>query len=684
MRTIEKKNIVVDVVVLGGSLAATVTALALSSKGLSVALLDRGQHPRFGLGESLLKPTVYWMRLLAFKYQLPQLDILANLDKIHTTIGPTSGIKKCFGFLQHRAGEESIKNMWWSSIPISYEEDISEAHLFRQDVDSYLFNECVKSCHLVMPGVDISAIDVGASGVSLCADNNAIEAKYIIDATSANSLLANQFDLRDSPTRLKTQSRTIFTHMINVRKYDECPAANKAAINWHEGTLHHLVEEGWIWVIPFDNHPRSKNSLVSVGMTFINQTEKSNITAEQEWACLLDKYPVLKQQFSQAKPVRPWISTGKLQYSSKQATGERYCLLGASYGGVDALFSRGILNTLQSIYLTVDKVTTACQQNDFNNKNFTAIDDLQANSLEINDLLTFGNYCASGSTRLTTWWLSIWTLVEQHSVQHVYGSLLEAMDDPELDWKGIDQRYSAGQAISNQDMLLSFLREAVTSMELYKDGDIDQVQVDSQLRVLASPFQDVGFTFEGYESLLTEFGFNSSARTMLQTEHNLVYLLEVIDSSLQSAEKLRKRPLLKYVVRLLTNKIYQEKRKSRKKSSALVLEFKADALNQLLTDIESKWSINQPNHSAEAENISKIYSLNYRSQPIQNSIIRQEQKRYITMQSIVQFKDIKVQGEVFLKEITGDKIECVVIAEDNDSYQTISLIFDSCLLGTRE
>lgn len=671
-------NARVDVIVLGGSLSATVTALTLSAQGLKVALLDSGQHPRFALGESLLKPTVYWMRLLSLKYQVPQLDILANVDKIFKAIGPTSGIKKCFGFVQHQANQDFIKDKWWSNIPINYEEDISEAHLFRQDIDSYMFNECVKACHLVKPGINIDSIDIGSSEVTVCAGTDIIKSKYIVDATSSKSILANQFALRDSPTRLKSKSRTIFTHMINVKKYDDCPAAEKAALSWHEGTLHHLLEEGWIWVIPFDNHPQSKNALVSVGMSFINQTEKSNKTAQQEWNDLLEKYPVLNQQFSQATPVRPWVSTGRLQYSSKSSTGERYCLLGQSYGGVDALFSRGLLNTLQSIYLTVDKVATACKENNFAKENFVIIDELQADLLEINDLLTYGNYCASGSTLLTTWWLSIWTLVEQNSIAHVYGSLLEVMENPDIDWKIIDERYSQGQAISQQKTIQDFLNEAVSCMEIYQNGDIGESEAGKRLQVLSVPFEKFGFRFENYQNLLTLFGFNSSAGIVLQAEHDLVYLIEIIDNQLHSTVKLKKQPLIKYIIRLLTQKIH--KARCRDNTKEIMFDSQGDSLYRLLTEIESKWQINTPFKSTISKKIKKLHCLSYLSLPIKHSIIQQKRKTFTGMFSLINFQDSQVNLSVYVNELTDNKLECVVLSEVENCYQEVRITLDRDVL----
>ena len=57
--------------------------------------------------------------------------------------------------------------------------------------------------------------------------------------------------------------------MIDVRPFDECleaGAPRPPLAAWHQGTLHHIFREGWMWVIPFNNHPESTNPVVSVGL----------------------------------------------------------------------------------------------------------------------------------------------------------------------------------------------------------------------------------------------------------------------------------------------------------------------------------------------------------------------------------------------------------------------------------
>ena len=46
------------------------------------------------------------------------------------------------------------------------------------------------------------------------------------------------------------------------------------------------------------------------------------------------EFPGITAQFRQAKAVRDWTRTGRIQYGAKQVVGDRYCLLGQAAGAV--------------------------------------------------------------------------------------------------------------------------------------------------------------------------------------------------------------------------------------------------------------------------------------------------------------------------------------------------------------
>ena len=197
--------------------------------------------------------------------------------------------------------------------------------------------------------------------------------------------------------------------MVDVPPFDE--AHNPLPISYHKGTLHHCFERGWFWVIPFDNHSLSTNPLVSVGLTIDpRRYPKPDISPEKEFIEFLKIYPSVAEQFKDAKAVRPWVSTDRLQYSSKKTAGYRYCLMSHASGFVDPLFSRGMVNTVEVIYQLLDPLLEALATDDFDEEAFVSVDREQQRILDYNDNLVNGSFISWENFDLWNAWLRVFGL----------------------------------------------------------------------------------------------------------------------------------------------------------------------------------------------------------------------------------------------------------------------------------
>ena len=95
-----------DVIILGAGMAGTVLGAILARHDVRVLIIDAGVHPRFAVGESTTLYTLKGFRQLAERYGLPELEYLTSYEAGLENIGPTSGVKKHFGFMIHHDGEE--------------------------------------------------------------------------------------------------------------------------------------------------------------------------------------------------------------------------------------------------------------------------------------------------------------------------------------------------------------------------------------------------------------------------------------------------------------------------------------------------------------------------------------------------------------------------------------------------
>jgi FADH2 O2-dependent halogenase len=383
-----------DVAILGSGMAGGMLGAVLARNGVKVLIVDAGTHPRFAVGESTIPYTSGMMRLIADRYRVPELKALSNHNGT-VKVAPSCGQKQNFGFVYHREGErQDPRQVNQLVVPVAFR---TESHLFRQDVDAYLFHVAVGYGADARLATRITDVEIDpAEGAVLRSDRGEeFRADYVVDGSGFRSPLAERFELRDTPTRARTHSRCLFTHMIGVRPFDESPTAeaHQQPNPWHHGTLHHVFDGGWLWVIPFDNHPGALNPLCSVGLTLDpRKYPKGALPPEREFADFLGRFPEIAWQFKDAKAVRPWVSTGRLQYSAKKVVGDRYCLTSHAAGFIDALYSRGLANTLAVVNALGWRLIAAARDGDWSTERFAYVEDLQQGLFDFHDDLVYSSF----------------------------------------------------------------------------------------------------------------------------------------------------------------------------------------------------------------------------------------------------------------------------------------------------
>ena len=428
-----------EVLVLGSGIGGSTVAAILARHGVSVTLVDSARHPRFALGESTIGETSFLLRQLSARYDVPELAQVSTSIGLREHVSRRCGIKTNFGFVYHRAGVVEHDPFEVTQCSVSEGPFGPESHLMRADVDEYLFKAAVRhgaQAYEATRVEDLRFADAGAHA-RLTGDLE-LTADYVIDATGRNSVLANLFGLREEPCRFATNSRTIFTHMTGVRPYDDVTAPSGQPNRWHDGTLHHLFDGGWMWVIPFDNQEGSESDAVSIGLNLdvAQYPKRDGVSADQEWAEFLERYPDVGKQFADATTLFPWISTGRTQFSSSTTVGDRWVLMSHAAGAIDALFSRGMANTMAVIEAFVPIFLEARAAKDFSAARFEYVNTLNQAILDNNDLLIAGSYIAFRDFDLWRAWSKMWYLAWNLGVIRVAGSYysyLETGDTAVLD-----------------------------------------------------------------------------------------------------------------------------------------------------------------------------------------------------------------------------------------------------------
>ncbi|MCC5617642.1 tryptophan 7-halogenase [Nostoc sp. CHAB 5836] len=401
-----------DVVILGSGMSGAILGMILAKNNARVLIIDAAQHPRFAIGESTVPDTTKLLKILSERFDIPEINNISGFVETRHNVTSSCGIKRNFGFVYHREGQEQNPNeVYQVVIPDAF--DGPEVHYFRQDVDSYLINVAKNYGATVRENTRIANIYFSEEGVSLESEQGEkFEAQYIVDGTGYRSVVANKFGLRETPSRFKTNSRSIFTHMINVKPFEDCMPEGIYNVprKWSQGTLHHCFDSGWMWVIPFNNGPEPENALVSVGLQLDSRKfPNQNIPPEKEFQDFIARFPSMARQFESAKSVRNWVSTGdRVQYSSKRTIGYRYCLTSHAAGALGPLYSRGLASTMTALLPLAEELLRAINDGDFSEERFERIDQLQQCTLDNVDAIVRGSYISWRNYDLWNAWVRVW------------------------------------------------------------------------------------------------------------------------------------------------------------------------------------------------------------------------------------------------------------------------------------
>lgn len=423
-----------DCAILGSGIGGSMLASILARHGRSVLLVDAGTHPRFAIGEATTPDTSFRMKLLSMKYDVPEILNLSTFHKLRDHVSPACGVKRAFSFLYHRDGEEQTPEES-HQYPTLAPPMGPDCHLFRQDTDAYMMSVAVgygatirQQCRIESitfpddPAEAGSGTEEGSGDdrvTLMSAAGETFRARYLVDAAGFRSPLAQQFDLRDAPDRVETNSRAIFTHMLGVEHYDALfegaggQESSRYGLKYplSQSTLHHVFEGGWFWVIPFNNHDDSTNPLCSVGLMLNRELHpETGMDPEEEFFSFVERFPSMRRQFENARAVRGWVSTGRVGYSSRQLVGDRYCLLAHAAGFIDPLFSSGLNLTTSHVDILARHLLEAFDDGDFSAARFRPVEERFRNSFRVFDEVVASSFVSFRDYELWDAWFRVWVV----------------------------------------------------------------------------------------------------------------------------------------------------------------------------------------------------------------------------------------------------------------------------------
>lgn len=345
-----------DIAVVGSGFAGSLIAMIARRLGKSVLMIERGQHPRFAIGESSTPLANLLLEELVDRYGLPGVRPLCKWGTWQRALPHLGcGLKRGFTFFQHAFGQPSSGELLVAASP---RDAIADTHWYRPDFDQHLVAQAQALGVEYLDRTHLTAQMHDATGSTLRTESgDELRAGFLVDASGPRGFLHRQLGLEDRGFDGFPPTQALFAHFIGVEKWEALHATpERAPYPPDDAAVHHVFDGGWIWVLRFNNGLTSAGAVVTDALA-------ADLTLHEgapAWTRLLDRLPSVRAQFANAKSATPFIHQPRVAFRTSAATGAGWAMLPSAAGVVDPLLSTGFPLTLLGIERLARIIENGC------------------------------------------------------------------------------------------------------------------------------------------------------------------------------------------------------------------------------------------------------------------------------------------------------------------------------------
>jgi tetracycline 7-halogenase / FADH2 O2-dependent halogenase len=336
-------NVHCDVAIIGSGFSGSILGQVLVSRGLKVIMIDPASHPRFAIGESSTPIADSMLRSIGETYGLAHLVDLSAWGSWQRKYPQLRmGKKRGFSYFYHESdGEfrESSRGEKSLLIAASADDESSDTHWYRADVDHWLFDEFCRMGGHGWSGYRVTECSgdlLTCQPVDPSAAACQIKADWIVDASGGASVLAKILGGEDFTDRMRTNTRASFAHFDNLGSWSADHADRLTPFDADDAAQHHLIGgEGWMWMLRFNHSRTSAGWVQPMSRPLIKWPQCPSLAKLFECATMV--------------PVPGLIHSGRLQRWSTAVLGTRRLALPTAAATIDPLHSTGIAHALAGV-----------------------------------------------------------------------------------------------------------------------------------------------------------------------------------------------------------------------------------------------------------------------------------------------------------------------------------------------
>ncbi len=303
-----------DVIIAGGGPAGSTAATLLSQYGYKVLILEKDQHPKFHIGESMMPLIEPVMNRLGLDWGKGNLKKM-GADFIHEPSGRTL-------FLPLMGKYQTYQ-------------------IERSSFDQKMFNNAIAHGAEAYQNTKVADVVINENGVQVSTSEGDFEGRYFIDATGRSALMGRKFR---KVKRLENFSRyALFQH------YQLTDNSAVEAVFSTGNVKILLVDVGWLWIIPLID------KRLSVGLV-VQKQSKLNVAKEQLFKQYIEASPLLTSLLDNSEVILPIQAEADFSYINQRRYGARYACCGDAAGFLDPVFSSGFFFAVKTAELIADRL----------------------------------------------------------------------------------------------------------------------------------------------------------------------------------------------------------------------------------------------------------------------------------------------------------------------------------------